>query len=168
MEGLNGIGDDFTSGAEEELTSPTTYVESRVRQSRRFLPNKQGNIIAALEVLWRVGPKVALVVRPVPSSERAPLRKSNYRIECRLKNGKLSRAVLTGRKVELMMNNMVEVEIPLTAVKDESYMDGTDRQRRQRIIVGASKCRPKKSVGGRIVISCICKRRGRGTSGGTK
>ncbi|CDF37656.1 unnamed protein product [Chondrus crispus] len=153
-----------------------TYVESRVRQSSRFLPNKQGNILGALEVLLQVGSKVSGVLKPLPSAGRAVYRKSNYKIECRLKNGKLARAVLTGRKVELMMNNMVEVEIPLTAVKDESYMDGTDRQRgrqrRRRVIVGASKCRPRRSATGRVVFTCTCRRRGRrgkrSSSGGTR
>ena len=163
MEGQNGMGDDFTSGTAEELTSSMTYVESRVRQRRginRFLPNKQGNILGALQVLQILGSKQGVFLVPVPSIARAAYIKGNYRIQCRLKN-RMLRAVLTRKKMELMMNNWVEVGLPLTAVKDDSYLDGTDRQRIMKgDIVGATNCRPRKGADGKLTFTCKCIKKG--------
>ena len=173
MEGLNGMGEDFTSGAAEVLTSPMSYVESRVRQRRgnsRFRPNRQGKVLGPLQVLRIVGDRLAIILVPVPSNTRSGYEKRNYRIECKIKNGMLLRAALTRKKLELMMHNWVEVELPLTAVKDDSYLDGTDRQRRQvrkGDMVSATDCRPRKGADGKLTFTCTCRRGGtRGNKNG--
>ena len=163
MEGLNGMGDDFTSGTGGALTSPTTYVESGVRQrggNSLFLPNSQGKILGALQVLRIVGSKVSAVLEPVPSKNQARYLKGNYRIICKLRN-RMMRAVLTREKLELLMNNWVEVELPLRAVKDDSYLDGANRQiLREGDRVGAVMCRPGKSADGNLEFTCKCIKKG--------
>ncbi|CDF34155.1 unnamed protein product [Chondrus crispus] len=161
IEGLNGIGDDLTSGTAEELTSSMAYVERRVRQSKRFQPNKQGNITASLEVLLKIGKKISSVLVPLPPALIAKLRGRKYRVECKWKNGKLSRVTVTRKKVELMMNNWVEVELPLRTVKDESYLDGTDRQRgrvKEPDTVGVTKCRVRRAADRELTVTCECRR----------
>ena len=145
----------FQSGPRAFLRRPSQDNQAALRQRRgnsRFLPDKQGNILEALEVLRVIGEKIA-VLGPVPTNMRSEYIKGNYKIECIMKNGMLLRTALTRKKLE-----------PLTAVKDDSYLDGTDRQRgrvRKGDIVIATKCRPRKGADGKLTFTCICTRRGR-------
>lgn len=152
MSNVDGSKTDQEETFSKQLSSGTVLLRMGARPR---LPFRRSAIFGVLQVLSEIGNILRGIFDPKPSlGQSATLLRTKFIIRCTIGGRRTARVILPAKAVQLMINNRINVEVPIT---NADVQGGTTRMGRT-MRIGVVRCRPDK-VGGRLEFRCACVRR---------